>query len=75
MGKSQKKNMRDWFLREKMTKLKIISRLWSHITDLRLLISGAGTKSLERIEEEIDITEYYCRPLADMDDTEGFYED
>ena len=58
-----------------MTKLKIISRLCSHITDLRLLISGAGTKSLERIEEEIDITEYYCRPLADMDDTEGFYED
>ena len=58
-----------------MTKLKIISRLWSHITDLRLLISGTGTKSLERIEEEIDITEYYCRTLADMDDTEGFYED
>ena len=53
-----------------MTKLRIISRLWSHITDLRMLIQGTGTKSLEEIESEIDITEYYCRPYTDSDDVE-----
>lgn len=53
-----------------MTKLKIISRLWSHITDLRMLIKGQGRKTLEEIESEIDITEYYCRPYADGDDIE-----
>ena len=37
-----------------MTKLKIISRLWSHIIDLRMLIRGQGTKTLEEIESEID---------------------
>lgn len=55
-----------------MTKLKIISRLWSHITDLRMLIRGQGTKTLEEIESEIDITEYYCRPYADADDIEAY---
>lgn len=53
-----------------MTKLKIISRLWSHITDLRMLIRGQGTKTLEDIESEMDITEYYCRPYAGVDDIE-----
>lgn len=53
-----------------MTKLKIISRLWSHITDLRMVIDGHGTKTLEEIESELDVTEYYCRPYADIDDTE-----
>ena len=53
-----------------MTKLKIISRLWSHITDLRLLIRGQGRKTLAQIEQELDITEYYCRPYVDVDDTE-----
>ena len=53
-----------------MTKLRIISRLWSHITDLRMLIQGTGTKNLEEIESELDITEYYCRPYADSDDIE-----
>lgn len=57
-----------------MTKLKIISRLWSHITDLRMLIRGQGTKTLEEIESEIDITEYYCRPYADVDDIEVYLE-
>lgn len=54
----------------KMTKLQIIARLWSHITDLRILIRGQGSKTLEQIEEELDLTEYYCRPYADMDDDE-----
>lgn len=51
-----------------MTKLKIISRLWSHITDLRLYINGISKKSLEQIERELDITEIHCRPYADVDD-------
>lgn len=53
-----------------MTKLRIISRLWSHITDLRLYINGNGSKTLSQIEDEIDITEYHCRKYADVDDTE-----
>ena len=53
-----------------MTKLKIISRLWSHITDLRMLIEGKGSKTLSQIEEEIDVTEYQCRKYADVDDVE-----
>lgn len=51
-----------------MTKLKIISRLWSHITDLRLYINGISKKSLEQIEKELDITEMHCRQYADVDD-------
>ena len=51
-----------------MTKLRIISRLWSHITDLRLYIRGQSSKTLEQIEAEMDVTEYYCRPYADTDD-------
>ena len=51
-----------------MTKLKIISRLWSHITDLRLYINGNRKKSLEQIEMDLDVTEMYCRPYADSDD-------
>ena len=51
-----------------MTKLKIISRLWSHITDLRLYIRWQSSKTLEQIEDELDITEHYCRPYADADD-------
>lgn len=53
-----------------MTKLRIISRLWSHIADLRLYIGGKSNKTLEQIEDELDITEYYCRPYADADDVE-----
>lgn len=50
-----------------MTKLRIISRLWS---DLRLYIRGQSSKTLEQIEDELDITEYYCRPYADVDDVD-----
>ena len=57
-----------------MTKLQIISRLWSHVTDLRLYIHGQGGKPLDQIERELDETEYFCRPLADADDMEGFDE-
>lgn len=54
------------------TKLQIISRLWSHVTDLRLLQRGTGSKTLEDIEKEIDVTENLCRPYADADDEELF---
>lgn len=58
-----------------MTKLKIISRLWSHVTDLRMLLRGITHKTLEQIEAEIDETEYYCRPYADVDDEEALFMD
>lgn len=54
-----------------MTKIEIISRLWSHITDLMLYIKGTGSKTLEQIETEMDVTEFYCRPYADADDIDG----
>ena len=53
-----------------MTKQRIKSRLRSHITDLRLLVRGQGNKTLSQIEEELDLTEYYCRPYADADDVD-----
>ena len=46
------------------------TKLWSHITDLRLYIRGQSSKTLEQIEDELDITEYYCRPYADVDDVD-----
>ena len=58
-----------------MTKLKIIARLWSHVTDLRMLLRGITRKTLEQIETEIDETEYYCRPYADADDEEVLFMD
>lgn len=54
------------------TKLQIIRRLWSHITDLRLLQRGIGNKTLVDIEKEIDVTAKLCRPYADADDKEKF---
>jgi hypothetical protein len=58
--------------RNMATKLQIISRLWSHITDLRLILNGTSSKTLEEVENEIDITENLCRPYADADDEELF---
>lgn len=58
--------------RNMVTKLQIISRLWSHITDLRLILNGTSSKTLEEVENEIDITENLCRPYADADDEELF---
>ena len=54
------------------TKLQIISRLWSHITDLRLILNGTSSKTIEEVEDEIDITESLCRPYTDADDEEAF---
>lgn len=47
--------------------LKIISMLWSSIYDLLFLVKGQGTKSLEQIEQDLDIIEMRCRPYADAD--------
>jgi len=52
-----------------MTKLQIISKLWSIIYDLLLLIRGSQTKTLEEIEKEMDIAEYHCRKYADEEET------
>ena len=54
-----------------MTELKIISRMWSHITDLRMFINGTGLKTIGQIESEIEITEIHCRPYADEIIEEG----
>lgn len=53
-----------------MTKLQIISKLWSIIFDLILIIKGENDKSLEDIEKDIDIAEYNCRRYADTEDDE-----
>lgn len=49
-----------------MTKLQIISKLWSVIYNMQL-----ATKSQEEIDKELDILEYECRKYADSDDLEG----
>lgn len=48
-----------------MTKLQIISRLWSAIYDLIFLVKGTPTKNLEQIEAELDLIEYECRRYTD----------
>lgn len=48
-----------------MTKLQIISKLWSIIFDLILIIKGESRKPLEQIEQDIDIAEYNCRKYVD----------
>ncbi len=58
--------------RNMTTTLRIISRLWSHITDLRLILKGTSSKTLEEVENEINITESLCRLYADADDEEVF---
>ena len=35
-----------------------------------MLIRGQGNKTLAQIEEELDLTEYYCRSYADADDVD-----
>lgn len=51
-----------------MTKLQIISKLWSAIYDLLFLIDGMPAKTIEEIQQDLDLLEYYCRPYADADD-------
>nr|UVY00980.1 MAG: hypothetical protein [Bacteriophage sp.]UVY54134.1 MAG: hypothetical protein [Bacteriophage sp.]UWD61589.1 MAG: hypothetical protein [Bacteriophage sp.] len=46
-----------------MTKLQIISRLWSVIYDIKL-----KTKSQDEIDRELDVLEYECRKYADTED-------
>ena len=53
-----------------MTKLRIISRLWSSIYDLLLLAKGTPVKTLDEIEKDLDLIEYHCRPYAEEDDPE-----
>lgn len=53
-----------------MTKLQIISKLWSIIFDLILIIKGESDKTLEQIEKDVDLIEYHCRKYADADDDE-----
>lgn len=53
-----------------MTKLQIISKLWSIIFDLILIIKGESDKTLEQIEKDVDLAEYHCRKYADTDDDE-----
>lgn len=53
-----------------MTKLRIISKLWSLIYDLKMHINGTGTKTLEQIDQELDLLEYQCRKYTDIDDVE-----
>lgn len=48
-----------------MTILDVISRLWSATYDLLLLAKGTPTKSLEEIEEDLDVIEFACRKYAD----------
>lgn len=52
-----------------MTKLQIISKLWSIIYDLLLLIKGGQSKTMEEIEEEMDVVEYHCRKYVDEEET------
>lgn len=53
-----------------MTKLQIISRLWSSVYDLLFLVKGTPVKSLEEIERDLDVIEHHCRPYADAEDPE-----
>lgn len=46
-----------------MTKLQIISRLWSVIYDIKL-----KTKSQDEINRELDVLEYECKKYADTED-------
>ena len=48
-----------------MTKLQIISKLWSIIYDLLLLLKGSQSKTLEEIEQEMDVVEYHCRKYVE----------
>lgn len=57
-----------------MTKLQIISKLWSAIYDLIFLVKGTPTKSLEEIEADLDIVEYACRKYTYCGDDEITFE-
>lgn len=50
--------------------MRIIAKLWAVIYDLLFYVDGKGNKSLEQIQDELDIIEMHCRPYADADDVE-----
>ena len=51
-----------------MTKLEIISKLWSSVYDLLLIVKGTPTKTIEQVEMDLDIVEHECRKYVDADD-------
>lgn len=51
-----------------MTKLEIISKLWSSVYDLLLIVKGTPTKTIEQVEMDLDIVENECRKYVDADD-------
>ena len=56
-----------------MTKLQIIRGLWSVIYDLLLYIQGdSKRKSLDEIEDNLDLLERACRKYENTDDNEPF---
>lgn len=56
-----------------MTKLQIIRGLWSVIYDLLLYIQGdSKRKSLDEIEDNLDLLERACRKYENADDNELF---
>ncbi len=57
-----------------MTKLQIIAKLWSAVYDLEFLAKGTPTKTLEDIEDGLDVIEYACRKYADCDDDEILFD-
>lgn len=57
-----------------MTKLQIIAKLWSAVYDLEFLVKGTPTKTLEDIEDDLDVIEYACRKYADCDDDEILFD-
>ena len=52
---------------KEVTKLQIISKLWSSVYDLLFLVKGTPVKSLEEIERDLDLIEFHCRRFADDD--------
>ncbi len=48
--------------------LNIVAKLWAAIYDLLFYIKGESHKSMDQIQEELDMIEYMCRPYADADD-------
>lgn len=54
-----------------MTRLQIISKLWSSIYDLLFLIKGTPGKSLEEIELDLNIIELACRRFDGIEDVDS----
>ena len=50
--------------------LKITAKLWSAAYDLLLYDKGQSQKTLDEIEQELDVLEYRLRPYAELDDLE-----